>query len=229
MLKITVLVLGLVFLVLMINPTVLSQNVEVSIPASSGAPGGDVTIPVNISDVTGLGIIGVDMTLQYDPQILSAIETDKLGTIAAAWQIVSSTNTVPADEAAEEIVIKMIGMDPLSGSGTFVKVKFSVRSDAEIGDTSEISITAQLNEGAVGATTSDGLFTVENVPIEERLEGDVNGDNRVDRLDLLKLVLTYNKNSGDPGYDPAADLDSDGRIDKNDVIILWRNFGATRG
>ena len=229
MLKITVLVLGLVFLVLMINPTVLSQNVEVSIPASSGAPGGDVTIPVNISDVTGLGIIGVDMTLQYDPQILSAIETDKLGTIAAAWQIVSSTNTVPADEAAEEIVIKMIGMDPLSGSGTFVKVKFFVKSDAEIGDTSEISITVQLNEGAVGAITSDGLFTVEHVPIEDRLEGDVNGDNSVDRLDLLKLVLTYNKNSGDPGYDPAADLDSDGRIDKNDVIILWRNFGATRG
>jgi len=119
---------------------------------------------------------------------------------------------------------------PLSGSGVLVNIRFSVRPAAQIGSISQLHFTKiLLNEGMPSAVPRDGAFTVEHVPAGERLEGDVNGDNRVDRLDLLKLAVMYNKRSGDSGYDASADFNGDGRIDRQDMIMLWRNFGATKG
>jgi len=229
-LKTTALILGIAFFFLTLSSTVCGQDVEISIPNSSGARGGIVTIPVNISDTTGRGIIAVEITLQYDPQVLSAIDADTSGTIAETWQIAPNT-AVPG-----EVSVSMIGplgineVTPLSGSGTFVNIRFSVQRGAQIGSTSELHFTkVLLNEGTPGAVAYDGVFTVERLPVGERLEGDVNGDDHVDRRDLLKLVVLYNKHSGDSEYDASADFNADGLIDKLDMMILWQNFGATRG
>lgn len=306
--KITTLILGIIHLALMGSPAVFGQDVEINIPASSGAPGDTVIIPVNISDTTGRGIIAVDMTIQYNPRVLGAIDADISGTIAGTWTIFSNTAT------SGEISISMAGgMNELSGSGTLVNITFLVQPTARLVGTSQLSFSkAKLNEGLVPAVANDGTFTVGHIPnalpvadangpykalpgaditfdgsgssdedndpltyawdfgdgstgtgvnpthayasagvytvtlvvndgtedsqpdtttaaIEDRLEGDANGDNSVDHLDLLKLILTYNKKSGDSGYDPAADFNNDGRIDKGDMIILWRNFGSRKG
>jgi hypothetical protein len=226
-LKIRNSILTIILLILISNLAAFGQNVTITVPDSSGAPGDTATVPVNISNTTGRGIIAVDALLRYDPGILSFVDAGP-GTINESWQVVFSETTPGA------ISIMMIfdaQQDPLSGSGTFLNIRFLVRSNARIGAKSALSFDKEktmLNEGQVGIAIQDGVFTVSGTSPEPGLEGDVNGDDRVDHLDLLKLILAYGKSIGESGYNPSADFDDDRRVDRADLVIFLRNFGATR-
>jgi hypothetical protein len=182
---------------------------------------------VNISNTTGRGIIAVDAILWYDSGILSFIDA-AVGTINESWMIVFNETTTGV------VSINMIfdaQQDPLSGSGTFLNIRFLVRPSARIGAKSALSFDKEktmLNEGQVGVVIQDGVFTVVGTSPEPGLEGDVNGDDRVNHLDLLKLILAYGKSIGESGYNPSADFNDDRKVDKGDLVILLRNFGATR-
>ncbi len=216
-------ILAIVFFALVISPAVFGQSVDIIIPNTEGAAGDTVLILVNVGDVTSLGVVAFEMTVQYDSRILTAINATTSGTIAASWSIVSNT-TVPG-----QISVSMAGMDALSGSGVLVNIEFLVNAGAPRDTMSQLHFTkARLNEGIPDSVAQDGVFTVGDSSVPPRLEGDVNGDNRVDHRDLLKLVLMYNKTSGDSGYDSWADFDADGDIDESDMIVVWRNFGAER-
>jgi len=195
-LRTVILVLGIVFLSLIINSVVLGQNVQLSIPASSGGIGSEVSIPMNISDTTGKDIISVDMTLQYDPLALGIIDEDlsspqfdgvieSSGTMTANWALSLATEPVPG-----QVRIILVNADPLSGSGVLVKIKFVVQRTARVGSTYPISFsTAVLNDGTPGVVTQNGIFTAEAGAEPERIPGDANGDDRVNHLDLLKVIL----------------------------------------
>ncbi|MEI7847763.1 MAG: SBBP repeat-containing protein [Chloroflexota bacterium] len=58
------------------------------------------------------------------------------------------------------------------------------------------------------------------------LEGDANDDNSVDMLDFSLLSSTYNKCSGDVGYDDRADFNEDQCVDTLDYSLLLENIGA---
>jgi lysophospholipase L1-like esterase len=60
------------------------------------------------------------------------------------------------------------------------------------------------------------------------LQGDVNGDGRVDGADLILLGLHFGALRGTANYSAAADLNSDGAIDGLDLAILAANFGQTK-
>lgn len=213
----------IVLLSLMVAPAVCGQDILLSIPASSGAIGEEVSIPVNIGDTTGREIIAAEMTIQYDTQALSATDATVSGTIADGWLIFPNTAT------PGEISVYMAGANVLSGSGTFVNLHFVVQSTAQVGGMYLLNFTkALLNEGDPGVVPQGGVFTPEPGGEPERIPGDANGDDRVNHLDLLKLILSYGKNSGNAGYDPDADLNDDGNVNRDDVIILWKNFGASK-
>ena len=56
--------------------------------------------------------------------------------------------------------------------------------------------------------------------------GDTNGDLIVDLSDLAAVLAAYGTSFGDPGYDPAADLDGGGTIDLGDLAELLSLFGV---
>ncbi len=66
------------------------------------------------------------------------------------------------------------------------------------------------------------------------LPGDVDGQGgddgicRVDGLDLVRVLASFGKGTGDPGFEPAADLNGDGHVDGIDLEITARNFGGRR-
>ena len=224
--KIGTSILIIILLILITNLAAFGQNIVITIPDSSGAPGDTATVPVNISNTTGRGIIAVDALLRYDSGILSFVDAGP-GNINESWQAVFS-ETNPGVVSIMMIFDAQQG--PLSGSGTFLNIRFLVRSNARIGAKSALSFDKEktmLNEGQVGVAIQDGVFTVSGTSPEPGLEGDVNGDDRVDHLDLLKLILAYGKSIGESGYNPSADFDDDRRVDRNDLVIFLRNFGAT--
>ncbi len=69
------------------------------------------------------------------------------------------------------------------------------------------------------------LVTLVGEVIAGKLEGDVNGDGRVDLIDLAIVLASYGKCRGEPGYDGRADLDGDNCIGLGDLAIVLANFG----
>lgn len=57
------------------------------------------------------------------------------------------------------------------------------------------------------------------------LQGDVNGDGRVDGSDLVLFGLHFGAQRGEANYSAAADFNNDGAIDGLDLAILAANFG----
>ena len=54
------------------------------------------------------------------------------------------------------------------------------------------------------------------------MQGDINGDSKVDMLDVLMIARDFGKTSG---FDPKVDLNNDGAIDLFDIMIVVRNWG----
>jgi lysophospholipase L1-like esterase len=68
-------------------------------------------------------------------------------------------------------------------------------------------------------------FTIQGA---SALQGDVNGDNRVDGTDLILFGLHFGAQRGTASYLAAADFNADGTIDGLDLAILAANFGQTK-
>jgi hypothetical protein len=56
---------------------------------------------------------------------------------------------------------------------------------------------------------------------------DVNGDLRVDVLDLRIITRSYYRDISDPDYDPRADVNADGKVDFRDLTLVNKSFGVT--
>ena len=57
------------------------------------------------------------------------------------------------------------------------------------------------------------------------LWGDVNGDHRVDIVDLASVGAAFGTIRGQPSYNPAADINSDGVINIVDLVLVAGSFG----
>src|SRR5713101_8293418 len=54
--------------------------------------------------------------------------------------------------------------------------------------------------------------------------GDVNKDGLVDNKDLVLVQASFGKRSGQPGYNPMADMDLNGIVDIFDLSTVSRNI-----
>lgn len=64
-------------------------------------------------------------------------------------------------------------------------------------------------------------------PTPAALPGDVNGDGVVNGADLALVMASFNKRTGDAGFNLAADTNRDGIVDIYDLVIVGLNFGRT--
>ncbi len=65
---------------------------------------------------------------------------------------------------------------------------------------------------------SSGTFTV-------KLRGDVNGDCKVDIVDLSSVGAAFGKTTGTIGFNPNTDLNNDGGINIVDLVLVAGSFG----
>jgi hypothetical protein len=118
---------------------------------AGGGPGSTVFVP--ISATPGDGILGIDMTIQYDPAVVLATNVTTSG-IAAGFGIAANVNTPGV------IRISMFATSSaMSGSGEIARIEFHVAGAP--GATSNLTFTlASINEGAISRVLDPGLFTV---------------------------------------------------------------------
>jgi hypothetical protein len=56
-------------------------------------------------------------------------------------------------------------------------------------------------------------------------DGDADGNDRIDAVDLARLRAAYGRTSSDPLFDPAVDFDRDGEVTVLDFSAVVRNLG----
>ncbi|HID92941.1 MAG TPA: T9SS type A sorting domain-containing protein [bacterium (Candidatus Stahlbacteria)] len=127
----------------------------ISIPDTSGMPGDTIIVPIRITNAAGLGVISADITLSFDPDILTA-DSASIGEAVPA----EGLYLVKSNPTAGQIIIAVASAYPI-GDGDLVTIPFIVSEDATPGDSCAIHfIKCKLNEDNVSSIAEDGLFVV---------------------------------------------------------------------
>lgn len=201
--------------------------VLVSMPEVTAQPGRTVEIPVDVSDLTGLGIVASDLLIHYDARVVQATGVRLLGTLTHRWTQANRVDFVAGSQDTVgliDIALATANRIP-SGAGVLVYVEFDVSETAEAGDRTPIQIIeAVLNSHDPATTTLDGELVVSG---GDHLVGDFNGDCVVDFLDFLLFMPQFGTAEGDANWDPQFDLNGDGRVGFADFLIFVSQWGKT--
>lgn len=128
----------------------------VSAPSMSVETGTNFTVPVTISDTTGLGIIAYQFDLHYDPAV---VQPQQVGAVDVAGTLSSQLSVIYNPNIPGNLKVAVYGPYPLAGSGTLLNFKFTAVGPA----TSASSLTwvnFMFNEGDPGASVTGGQVTI---------------------------------------------------------------------
>lgn len=85
-----------------------------------------LTVPVNVTDVSGRGIISYDFRITYDPAVLTPLSPalSKAGTLSSGFEVAVNSSTPGT------LIISGFGSTALTGSGTLLNLKFNTVGNA---------------------------------------------------------------------------------------------------
>ncbi len=100
-------------------PAINIAQVSLTLPTITGNAGTEIFVPININNVTGLGITSYQFQINYDPAVINITEISLPNTISSGG--VSAKNVdVPGRFRAQWYIL---GNNPLVGSGTLLNIK----------------------------------------------------------------------------------------------------------
>jgi parallel beta-helix repeat protein len=112
------------------------------------------------------------------------------------------------------------GYAPIYGNHTVTTIQFRVKG---YGTTALDLFNTKLgdqNAEPIAHEAQDGLIL-----IPRKALGDINADGTVNMKDVATAVLAFNSFPGQPRWNYHADLDSSGRVDTRDILIILLNYG----
>lgn len=156
----------------------------------------NVDVPINVDDTTGRGIISYDFSVQYDPTVITFVNTQNSGTLSSG--MVNTTNVVSISPVLSQVNVSGFTTVPLTGSGVLLNLRFNAIGN--IGTSSLVDITSfMFNNGPPCADfTDDGSVTI--------ISGNVTG-NISYGIDTAKPVASASLNAPGP---PAVNATTDG-------------------
>ena len=175
-----------------------SNGVTLSLARTRALPGASITIPINVSSMTGSGVKAFDLDIAFDPSMLQPQEVpvDTQGTLASGMFI------TPNAANPGHLIISGFQTTDLSGAGALLNLKFIVTGAA--GQTSAIKFAdyadeasimhpaARLNGGQPLAFTVDGNIKIAGGSGADSISGRVvNADGRP----IRNVVVTLSSNS----------------------------------
>ena len=133
-------------------------GVGVDIPSLSAAPISTVTVPINVSDTNGWGILSYDFVLNYNSEVLEPLPMpyDTAGTMSSNFEV-NASGVSPG-----QLAISGFGTAPLSGAGTLLNLKFRVIGHPQALTPLSLGSIA-FNEGTPFAIASPGDVRVTGV------------------------------------------------------------------
>ena len=121
-----------------------------------------ITVPINIEEITSVGVTSSEFVLTYNSAVISGIDVDASGTLLSGTDWIWEYNVV-----GDEFSVTMSGTDELTANGTLINLRFVVLSDTVAGGVSPLHFESFLfNQGIPEAVTHDGIFIVRGGAIE---------------------------------------------------------------
>ncbi len=232
------LVLIPIFSFMMIGSIVASYSAVVSVypPQQTVRVGQTFTVGIRIEDISQLQ--GVDFCLKYDSTILNATKVEEgsfMRSFGLTYIVMQEIEkNYQANYGRVWFVIVIEGNGSATGSGTLATVIFNATAPGE-SDLDLFSVLPDRSDQIKIVTCSgvpiahalvNGYVTVLNDSTDPpgTPSPDVNGDGKVDIIDVSIAGRAFGKSVGEPGYDSRADLDQNGVIDVRDLATVAASF-----
>jgi len=139
------------------DQTFTTQAIVLQAPDLALDAAAELDVPITISDLSEQNVRDITFTLRYDSRILSAVGVNAEEGLAAEWPLPSFST------AGGSVQIHLAGATALSGSGSLLKIKFTVSASAANGQKTDLEIVnLSINQGALPATARKGSFTVKD-------------------------------------------------------------------
>jgi uncharacterized repeat protein (TIGR01451 family) len=198
---------------------VVFGQLRLVIPTVHASPGMTVPVPVNIENADGLCIEAMDIGVQYDAQIASAVGVTRTAlTQGYAFELALRSN--------EEVHISTIGnCHELYGPGSLFWIDFYVHPTATVDSSLDfvhgltgtvVYDESNLND-PVPLSLMDGLLVVDS----QYIMGDLNGDSVVNSADAaIALRIAVGTTTPTPKQRAAGDVNGDGVINAADAAMI---------
>ncbi len=202
-------------------------QIKLFIPDSRGGTGREVILPVNIANADGLNICAADISVTYDPTVLTAKGIEKTA-LTADYEWASNLGT----EGEVRASIAVVEGTTLYGEGSLFYLLFDVKGDE--GAKSDIKFSDSkiflydcddlFNAMLIGIDDS-GIFTVD----ANYILGDFDGNGIVDEYDAgIALDIAVGNIPINPVLLDIGDVNGDGRIGPSDMALIMRiAFGSS--
>ena len=187
-------------------------DITVTVGEVTARAGQEIVIPVSISNNSGL--TGLQLGIDYDPELLTLTSVDK-GTALAGLEF-----TPAGDLSEDSLVFVWDGLDADTTTGDIIYFNFTISNTAVGGEyipAIYVIMTADENAEETPVFVKSG-----KISIIEYTYGDVDGDGEVDVQDVVflrrHLVGGYNQSI----TAEAGDVYRDGQVETNDLVYLRR-------
>lgn len=171
-------------------------TVAVSVATNlTGRTGSPLTVPVNVGDVSGLGIISYDFTVTFDPDVMtaSAVNFDSDSTLSEGYAITTNPS------APGTLIVSGFGTSELTGSGVLLNLKFDLVGDAP--SCTPVSFSSfEFNEGDPPAQTAAGQVCI----INGAISGTITYGNSLTETPVENVLVTAD---GTPIVTDTTDAD----------------------
>ncbi|MBK8466506.1 MAG: hypothetical protein IPL32_11800 [Chloracidobacterium sp.] len=99
--------------------------VTVSLPIVAALPGSTISVPVTVSDTTGLDITSFDLNVSFDPAVMTPASPafDSTGTLSSGMVLSADANYPAYLKVSGDLPV---GPPPIAGAGTLVNLIFNI-------------------------------------------------------------------------------------------------------
>ncbi|PWN07624.1 invasin domain 3-containing protein [Rhodohalobacter mucosus] len=161
--------------------TLVVNDVTVSFPDTDVSSLDIFTLPLQTTDISGLGANSFETDIQFDPAVLQFEGVEQAGTLSDGYALSLS-------EESGVIQIAAAGTENLTGEGSILNLRFSIQDGTGLGTTTEVTpIALSFNEPGTDtptATLRSGTVSYIDSSLPEKavLSSPANGSVDVDLL-----------------------------------------------
>ncbi len=199
-----------------ISVTVNEKEIDepsIKVISAKSTPGKTVDVVIEVESNPGIAILGFNVN--YDNTAMT-LKSATLGEIFTA-ELECNIASVPF------VFNVYSGSENKTNNGKLVTLQFEIKSDCAEGDYA-ISLSdieaLNISENDVFFETENGTITVTN-----SIPGDVTGDGKVTRADLLRLAKSFSGFEVEMDME-AADVTGDGKVTRTDLLRLAKHFSG---
>ena len=193
--------------------TVKPITPTIEVESAFGQAGNVVDVTIKMAHNPGVALVGFNVNYNSD---VMTLKSATLGDIFTG-ELECNINAVPF------VFNVYSGSSNKTASGDLVTLQFEIKESCPVGDY-DITLsnieTLNIDENAVNFDCTNGKITV-----RDSIPGDVNGDGKVTRNDLLRLAKHFSGFTVEID-EVAADVTADGKVTRNDLLRLAKYFSG---